>query len=128
MGRGSHFRVPYGIKSEEGQMKLIKIVKLARVPYGELDEGEEFYFMEMGTPSVVSEPMRSGDWDSIIMGKHVVCPLDTTKYAPEVTYTIEQLDGHEVEDGVAISIDGLQIMFGGAHLLVDKSEIETRYV
>jgi hypothetical protein len=111
--------------------RLIRTVKLARVPYDELDEGDEYQgIRNLNTEPVLIKP-PSDVWDSVYQNEWVA-PTDTTKYPPEsVTYTIEGIP----EDGVIAEMErGNNVLShmvfstGEYGIRFDESEIETRYI
>lgn len=79
-------------------MKLIRIVKLARVRYGDLEDGDEYRhnpdaYNPFYTP-LSEKPTRVSGHEHLRPSETaMVCPSDITKYPPEsVTYNIEGID------------------------------------
>jgi len=107
-------------------MKLTRVVKLQRVKYSELDEGDRFMIPEgMGIPyeldGMYTLPLSKGENEAIAWHDSTkLRALDTDKHKPEsVTYTIEGMPAGLLVFGTRVYIHGLTF---------DESEIETRYV
>jgi len=88
-------------------MKIIRAIKLARVPYGELDEGDEYHFDGGGWPDVAHDGRVQANQSVYEMSPDdIVEAYDTKKYIPRSeTYTIEGVGpydfyhiGHNNED------------------------------
>jgi len=105
-------------KRGERAMKLIRIVKLQRVPYGELDEGDRFGVIVFGK---MREYTKRFDGD--VRPDQDKLALDTTKYPPESeTWNVE---GIQFEPFVRGPQGKCAWMLHG---IFDESEIETRYI
>lgn len=97
-------------------MKLIEVVKLQRVRYGDLDDGDRFIYERDGTYHTAGPD----SWASLYPDD-CFAALDTTKYPPEeITYNIEGIpEDHAVADSGMYFFPGYQF---------HESEIETRYI
>lgn len=111
-------------------MKLIRVIKLARVKYGDLDEGDEFFYRMCDTETWLSGT-DGAYWPTQKALRKVhrndsemeTFPVDTDKYPPEeVTYTIEGISADDIQ---AICERGAMYFPDN---FFDESEIETRYV
>ena len=101
-------------------MKLIRIIKLARVPYGELDEGDEY-------EHVLSGRVEKSYARGYLCNSSPVPAYDTTKYPPEYeTYTIKGLRQVDFDHiGLHSGDDPTWIACGWEF---PESEIKTRYI
>ena len=100
-------------------MKLIRIVKLARVKYGDLDEGDRWK-MDCDQYKCV---MIKGSIPVDEVEDELVMAYDTTKYPPEdESYSWEGIPA----DRMIFHAD--KIVIRPSQVVFDESEIETRYV
>jgi len=100
------------------EMKIKRVIKLQRVRYSDLDEGDEFCPPRLYNGKLNEALICDGTWHDI--GRWIA--LDFDKYPPEsVAYTIEGIPALEwaasrTPNGHMVSIN------------VDESEIETVYI
>lgn len=100
-------------------MKRIKVVKLQRVRYGDLDEGDRYHAEWAQTANKGSDKQKGMHY---IPKDEKVKALNLDKYPPEVTYTIEGMTEDEIRYSISFGRESviLSVPF-------NESEIETRY-
>lgn len=116
-------------------MKVVKTIKLMRVPYNCLKEGDLYRLRIDGTVWRVGKEAGMGGSviSAVIQNNENVIPEDNDMWSPEVQYSIEDLDGADDGGTTWVSIhDRLfeQVARGKSmiHYGVDTTTVETRYV